>query len=87
MSKKNAKKIVMINGTDLSFNDITTERFREYQFPNGKTYRIEQPLAINVSSTGGHRVFSADGVSHYVQPKEGWAIKWKAHKGQPNFVK
>lgn len=75
------------NGTDLVFSDISSEKYREYIFPNGAQYKINAPVYINVSKSGGHRIYSADGVSHYVNPSEGWAIRWEVSDGQPNFVK
>ena len=76
-----------INDSNLEFKDISNEKFREYNFPNGESLKIKKPLYLNVSSTGGHRVFSSDGLSWYIQPKEGWYIKWKAFDGKQNFVK
>jgi len=76
-----------INESDLDFKNISTEEERTYTFPNRNTYHIKEPLYLNVSKSGGHRVFSNDGTSHYIQPKEGWAISWKAKQGKANFVK
>ena len=76
-----------INETDLEFSDISSETEREYTFPNGKTYHIGNPLFLNVSPSGGHRLYDENQYCHYVQPKEGWAIKWKVREGAPNFVK
>ncbi len=72
------------NGTDLRFVDISSEQFREYVFPVGNV-RIENPLQLNVSKNG-HRVFDAQGTSHYIP--QGWIhLKWQVREGQPNFVK
>jgi hypothetical protein len=76
-----------INGTLLIFDDISSEVNREYTFPNGSKLFIEHPLVLNVSKSGGHRLYAADGTSYYVQPKEGWYIKWVTGEKQPNFVK
>jgi hypothetical protein len=66
---------------DLKFTDISTEQWRAYEFPE-KEVRIERPIALNVSRSGGHRVLDAAGVSHYI-PK-GWIhLTWKA---DPHFV-
>jgi len=74
-----------INESGLEFKDISAEAFREYKFPNGQSLVITNPLLINVSASGGHRLFDAQGYSWYVQPKEGWSIKWLAEKGKANF--
>lgn len=66
--------------------DISSERYREYRFLGGDVVRIEAPLKLNVSESGGHRIFDAEGVSHYVPA--GWIhLSWVAKDGEPNFVK
>jgi len=73
------------NVTDLVFVDISSEAWREYEFENGRHVWIKTPLQLHVSERGSHRLFDADGISHYVPP--GWIhLKWKAKDGQPNFV-
>jgi len=79
------------NGTSLEFQDISSEEWREYVTPTGAdsnkalVIRIEAPLKLHVSASGGHRVFSADGVSHYIPA--GWKhLRWKARAGSPHFV-
>lgn len=73
------------NQSGLEFTDISSEEWREYQFEN-HTIRIYAPLWLNVSKSGGHRVFDAEGFSYYVMPT--WLIlRWKAKEGQPHFVK
>jgi len=76
-----------INETDLKFDDISSEKEREYIFPNGNKLLIGNPLYLNVSKSGGHRLYTEDGWCYYVQPKEGWAIRWKVKAGKPSFVK
>lgn len=67
------------------FVDISSEEFRTYVFSNGSEVTIQAPLQLSVNA-GGHRLFDAEGVSHYI-PK-GWIhLKWKAKAGQPHFVK
>ena len=74
------------NATDLEFTDISSELWREYQFLGGDTVRIEAPLKLNVSDSGGHRIFDAEGMSHYIPA--GWVhLKWVVRDGAPNFVK
>lgn len=74
------------NATDLEFADISSERYREYRFRGGDVVRIEAPLKLNVSESGGHRIFDAEGVSHYIPA--GWIhLIWVAKEGEPNFVR
>lgn len=76
----------MKNESGLTFADISSEEFREYHFESGFIVRINAPLFLNVSASGGHRVFDDQGQSHYIPFK--WAhLTWKAKEGQPNFVK
>ena len=73
------------NSSNNVFVNIGSEVSRTYLFPGGDEVTINDPLFLSVSA-GGHRLFDADGNSHYV-PK-GWIhLKWKARDGQPNFVK
>jgi hypothetical protein len=73
------------NESGLEFVDISTETFREYTFPN-ITVRIDEPLKLNVSKSGGHRIFDAKGNSHYIPT--GWIhLKWNVKPDAPNFVK
>lgn len=74
------------NATPLVFEDISSELYREYRFLGGDVVRIEAPLKLNVSESGGHRIFDAEGVSHYVPA--GWIhLSWVARDGKPHFVK
>lgn len=79
----------MINETDLVFTDISSEESRTYVFPSvGGTIEINitDPIWLNVSASGGHRILDADGISYYVKP--GWILlEWRAKSGKPNFVK
>ena len=75
-----------INGSDLEFKDISTEKYREYVFPNSNKLLIKNPLFLHVSTSGGHRLFDAQSTAWYVQPKEGWSLKWKVDDGKPNFL-
>jgi hypothetical protein len=74
------------NESGLKFVDISSEKYREYVFSIDKSVVIAEPLMLNVSSSGGHRVFDAKGVSHYI-PKGWHHLKWEAKVGFPNFVK
>lgn len=74
------------NESDLEFTDISSEAWREYQFQSGAIVRIEKPLRLNVSASGGHRIFDAQGESHYIP--FGWIhLRWEAKPGAPNFVR
>lgn len=62
--------------SELTFADITTEEYRCYEFAD-MTIRIDNPVGLNVSKSGGHRVLDKAGISHYI-PK-GWRrLYWKA---------
>lgn len=74
------------NASELEFTDISSEQWREYRFLGEETVRIEAPLKLNVSASGGHRIFDAERVSHYIPA--GWIhLTWMSKDGQPNFVK
>lgn len=74
------------NASKSVFTDISSEQYREYEFESGKVVRIDAPLQLNISASGGHRIFDAGGVSHYI-PK-GWVhLSWRAKEGAPHFVK
>lgn len=73
------------NQSTNKFVDISSEATRTYVFPGGDEVTITNPTHLSVS-TSGHRLFDAQGTSHYV-PK-GWIhLKWVAKAGQPHFVK
>jgi hypothetical protein len=76
-----------INETELTFKDISSEKDRVYGFPNGNTLHVGEPLYLNVSASGGHRLYTKDKWCYYIQPKEGWWIRWKVKEGEPSFVK
>lgn len=74
-----------VNDSKNEFVDISSEEFRVYRFPTGDV-RIEAPLKLSVAPSGGHRLFDAAGLSHYI-PK-GWIqLSWRAKEGKPHFVK
>lgn len=76
----------MINTSELEFVDISTEKFRIYEFARGERVRIDSPLQLHVSKSGGHRIFDEHGISHYIP--SGWIhLYWRAKPDQPNFVK
>lgn len=72
------------NNPALQFSDLTSEEWREYHFPTGAIVRIEQPVALNVSKSGGHRVQTTAGVSEYIPA--GWIrLRWQNKSGLPAF--
>lgn len=80
------KKTTFYNDSGLEFADISSEAERVYNFGSKGFVKISNPLRLNVSASGGHRLFSADGKSHYVPA--GWIeLTWTIRDGAPNFVK
>jgi len=76
-----------LNESGLKFNDISSELEREY-FKYDKNFKLDgNPLYLHVSASGGHRLYTDKDWCYYVQPKEGWAIRWKVREGKPHFVK
>jgi hypothetical protein len=75
------------NQSNNNFTDISSERVRIYEgWTDGFSVKIDNPLQLSVSKSGGHRIFDAQGGSHYIQP--GWKhLHWTVRKGEPNFVK
>ena len=74
------------NGSGHAFTDISSEMYREYTYSDGGKIFIDKPLKLHVSKSGGHRIFSQDGLSHYVN--SGWRmISWRSKDGEFNFVK
>lgn len=75
--------IEFINASDLSFKDISSEKHRTYHFAQ-RSFTITEPLWLNVSASGGHRIFDAAGTSHYVPA--GWVhLEWTAKPGSAHF--
>lgn len=78
-----------VKHSKLNFKDISTEAYRVYHYPDGSSFRIDNPryVAINSSSMGGHahRVINGKEHSFYVRP--GWnAIEWSVFKDEPHFT-
>ena len=74
------------NESGLKFTDISSEAWREYTFAGGVIRHLAAPLMLNVSKSGGHRVFTADGHCHYI-PGTFLSIEWLVKAGTPHFVK
>ena len=77
------------NNPNLKFASIDVELWREYDFMTGSgdvvTLRIDSPVALNVSSTGGHRIIDKEEVAWYI-PYKWFALRWMAKKGAPRIV-
>lgn len=73
------------NNTELEFKDISSEIWREYVFADGSVVHIDKPTHLHAGDNG-HRVFDADGVSHYI-PNKWIHLKWKTPDEAPSFVK
>ena len=87
MKKNQTPNEGFINESALEFTDISSEIEREY-IKYDKNLKLDgEPLYLNVSKSGGHRLYTSTGWCYYVQPREGWAIRWKVREGKPHFVK
>jgi hypothetical protein len=79
-------RVDFVNHSDNEFTDISSEASRTYNFGQKGFVKIANPIKLSVSPSGGHRIFSADGQSHYIP--QGWIhLSWTVKQGQPNFVK
>jgi hypothetical protein len=66
---------------DLNWHNIDHEIFRCYTFIiDGKPakLRINNPVLLNVSKSGGHRILDKDDVSYYV-PYKWLCISWETN--------
>lgn len=77
----------LMNASDNVFTNIVSEEFRVYVFPNGGgNVKIENPMWLSVSKSGGHRILDGDGFCHYIPPS--WIhLWWKVKDNEPHFVK
>ena len=53
----------------LEWKNIDHEHYRTYEFPGDITVTIQDPVLLNVSNSGGHRILDANNVSHYIPYK------------------
>jgi hypothetical protein len=68
----------------LEFKDLSDEQYRVYEFPD-MTIKITEPLWLNVSASGGHRIFDSEGNSNYIP--YGWRrLYWVVKEGKPHFA-
>jgi len=78
-------KYGFINDAELEFTDISGEEYREYTFwreDEEIVLKINDPLFLNVSESGGHRIYTKNGMSHYI-PSGWFHLQWKSN---PSFV-
>lgn len=76
---------ILNNASEHKFENISSEAYRTYVFPNGNV-TIFSPLELAVTKSGSHRILSLTGISHYIPT--GWLhLYWKAKDGSPHFVK
>jgi hypothetical protein len=69
----------------IQFNDVSDEQYRTYFYASGHEATYDEPLRLNVSASGGHRLLTADGMCHYVKPN--WeSISWMPKPGRPHFA-
>ena len=63
---------------NLEWKNIEHEIYRVYYFPDGSEVRIDNPVLLNVSNSGGHRIVDSYDVSHYIP--SGWIhIIWETN--------
>ena len=76
----------MKNESGLEFKEINTEKYRTYEWESGFKVTIENPVYLNVSNSGGHRILDKSNKSHYIPA--GWKhLFWEVFDDKPNFVK
>lgn len=70
-------------GFKMKFHDISNEVKRVYQFAAADVI-IDNPVKINVSASGGHRVLDQAGISHYI-PTGWYHLYWEVKPGTEVF--
>jgi hypothetical protein len=68
----------------LKFKDISGKKYRIYHFDKGEELIINNPIALNISDSGGHRIIDGIGRCYYISPKWLW-IEWEPKEGEPSF--
>lgn len=71
------------NESGYVFKDISNERVREYHFMD-RILRIDEPLVLYISESGGHRVVSKRGRCVYIPNGFLW-IEWRVYDDKPHF--
>lgn len=80
MKKKDNVKLQPVTVNGLEFSNISSEAYREYTFNGGETIRVENPLYVNVSKSGGHRILISNTETVYIPPT--WlSLNWAVKKG------
>ena len=73
--------------SQLNWNDVSNEAWREYVYKDGGVYHVDRPVKVAVKSSergDSHRIVTDSGVDHYVAP--GWiAIRWTGHDGKSAY--
>ncbi len=80
-----------INVGELEFHDISEEQYRRYYYIDWLggiltwySFEFKDPIALNVSASGGHKLILSNGKSMYVKP--GWiAFEYLPTKGRKNW--
>lgn len=72
-----------INHSGYEFIDISNERVREYHFVN-KILRIDEPMFLYISESGGQRIVSKRGRCLYVPSGFLW-IEWRTYDNKPHM--
>jgi len=73
-----------INKSGLEFKNLDSEEYRIYEFADGAKVKIDGPLKLHVSDSGGHRIFDKFEECHYIPA--GWIhLSWRSKPGQPHF--
>jgi hypothetical protein len=73
-----------INESGLEFKDLSDEQYRVYVYPDMEV-KIDEPLKLNVSASGGHRVFDSKGQSNYIPA--GWRrLYWVVKDNKSHFA-
>jgi len=74
------------NKSKREFKDISSEKFRRYEWRDGITDDLffDEPQYLSVSDSG-HYILDKSGVSHFIP--YGWKhLVWKAKDGESHFV-
>lgn len=78
MNKDMKVKTLEIN--ELTFKSTENERWRDYVWADGFVLHIPEPLWVNVSKSGGHRVIDKQKRCYYVHSS--WRyITWEGKRG------
>lgn len=88
MTKKiDIAKARFINESGVEFDDITCKTFLRYNFPNGQSIEIQDPVYMATLPTGENLVYDAEEISYKIRPSKSWWKTWGTRTGCANFVK